>query len=305
MIRVGTCSWTEHGSSLDSFYPRGTRTAEERLRYYASVFDTVEIDSTFYALPAAAAARLWAERTPPGFTFHAKAPASLTGHAVDAARLPEDIRSTLPAPSAQGPVRIADPAALDEIGARFSEALGPLAAAGRLGLVVFQFPPWLRRSPRSLDAIRTACARVAPLRAAVEFRHGSWLEPDARDAVVGFLKEAGLVYVPADEPQFPGGATVPLAPAVADGSAAYVRFHGRNAKEWFAGRQGGALRYDYSYSDTELEELVPILRGLDGGAATVFAMFNNCHAGQAMRNARRLRAMLSGAPEPPPPGALF
>ena len=61
-----------------TWYPPAVRTAADRLRYYATQFDTVEVDSSFYGLPTSDTARLWAERTPPGFVFHIKAFGMLT-----------------------------------------------------------------------------------------------------------------------------------------------------------------------------------------------------------------------------------
>src|SRR3990170_7533557 len=91
-VRVGTCSWTDP-TMVQAWYPAVIRTAADRLRYYAARFDTVEVDSSFYGLPTSATARLWAERTPPGFVFHIKAFAMLTRHAVRPQQLPAPIRA--------------------------------------------------------------------------------------------------------------------------------------------------------------------------------------------------------------------
>jgi uncharacterized protein YecE (DUF72 family) len=72
-FRIGTASWTDPTLvNSDLFYPSSVRSAEERLRFYAEQFNTVEVDSTFYALPAERSAKLWAERTPVGFVFNIK-----------------------------------------------------------------------------------------------------------------------------------------------------------------------------------------------------------------------------------------
>src|SRR5439155_3103709 len=70
-IRIGTCSWADDALSKH-FYPPGTPPSE-RLRYYAEQFDTVEVDSTYYRLPAEEMVQRWAERTPDGFVMHVKA----------------------------------------------------------------------------------------------------------------------------------------------------------------------------------------------------------------------------------------
>jgi len=91
-IRVGTASWTDPTITKGGvFYPRGVSSSEDRLRYYASQFSTVEVDSTYYSLPERAIAALWAERTPGDFVFHVKAHALMTGQPTEVARLPEPI----------------------------------------------------------------------------------------------------------------------------------------------------------------------------------------------------------------------
>jgi len=93
-IRIGTCSWTDPTLIKSGFYPKGTNTPEERLKYYADHLDTVEVDSTYYAIPSEKVAGLWAERTPEGFTFHIKAYSALTGHPVDTKGIPLPVRDT-------------------------------------------------------------------------------------------------------------------------------------------------------------------------------------------------------------------
>src|SRR5207253_365639 len=94
-VRVGTCSFADEALTR-YWYPRGTRSGEERLRYYADRFDTVEIDSTFYRLPDPETTARWVERTPDDFVFHIKAFAPLTRHPVKQRQLPPDLRDGLP-----------------------------------------------------------------------------------------------------------------------------------------------------------------------------------------------------------------
>src|ERR1035437_1730984 len=90
-VHVGTCSWTEK-TMIGLWYPQGVNSAEDRLRYYSRRFDTVEVDSSFYALPSRRNSELWAERTPADFSFNVKAFGLMTGHEVDERCLPESIR---------------------------------------------------------------------------------------------------------------------------------------------------------------------------------------------------------------------
>jgi uncharacterized protein YecE (DUF72 family) len=293
MIRVGTCSWAEK-SLLESgeFYPSEARTAEARLRYYGSLFNTVEVDSTYYAVPDPRTAWLWSMRTPDDFIFHIKVYGALTGHAIDPRTLPKDIREVSGLGQKPGrSVYIKDRAGLELVGKRFLDALLPLKSAGKLGLMVFQFPPWFDYKVSNMDYIIFCKQLVAGLPLAVEFRHGSWLSNQRAPAVLKFLKDNAITHVAADEPQYGTFATVPFVPAVTSDTA-YFRFHGRNKENWLKKGIETSLRYAYSYSDPELRELTPSVKEADREAKTTYAMFNNCYRGNATTNARRLKELL-------------
>ena len=175
MILVGTCSWAEK-TLVESgeFYPPEARSAEARLRYYASCFDTVEVDSTYYAIPDQRTVWLWGARTPDDFTFHVKAYGALTGHAIDPRTLPADIRGVAGGPSGKS-VYVKEREVLLLIAERFRETLMPLSRAGKLGLIVFQFPPWFDCKSSNMDYLLFCKELTADFPLAVEFRHGSWL----------------------------------------------------------------------------------------------------------------------------------
>lgn len=297
MIHIGTCSWAE--SSLiksGEFYPREMKTAEERLRYYATRFEVVEVNSSYYAIPDRSNVALWAARTPDKFIFHVKAFCALTGHGIDPGALPADILAALPAGEKSGKcLYVKDRGALKEIGGRFKEALNPLNRASKLGLIVFQFPPWFRYSSENLDFLLFCQRNMGELRIAVEFRHGNWLSSGSAEEVFRFLKQHGITYITADEPQFGNFATVPFLPEVTTDTA-YFRFHGRNRENWLKRGLETSLRYDYLYSDSELKELSRPVIDAGKKAATVHAMFNNCHGASAVRNALRFREMLKSGP---------
>jgi uncharacterized protein YecE (DUF72 family) len=132
---------------------------------------------------------------------------------------------------------------------------------------------------------------------AVEFRNDSWLEPGSAEATFALLRELGLAYAVADEPQIPHD-TVPPIPAVTNPALAYVRLHGRNAAGWYRGR--GGARYDYDYSTAELEEWATIVSDLAGQARAVHVFFNNNARGAGTRNALALANLLGVAAEEPP-----
>ncbi len=293
MIRIGICSWTEK-TFIQSreFYPRGVKTAEGRLRYYASHFDTVEVDSTYYGIPDKRNTILWAERTPENFVFHIKVYGALTGHGIDPLTLPKDIFNLLSEKDkTEKHTYIKEPSLLEIIAKRFQEVLTPFIEANKLGVLVFQFPPWFQYTTANLDYILKCKELMQTLPIAVEFRHGSWLTPDRMDSVLHFLSEHQLTYITADEPQYGNLATVPFSPQVTI-DIAYFRFHGRNKENWLKKGIETSLRFAYLYSDDELKEIINPILMLNNHAKSTFVMFNNCHGGFAVKNALRLRDLM-------------
>jgi uncharacterized protein YecE (DUF72 family) len=297
-IRFGTCSWAEKSLlASGEFYPPGTGTAEKRLRHYARFFNTVEVDSTYYAIPLQSTAERWAERTPDDFVFHIKVYGALTGHGVNPRTLPKEVAAELPDADLEKTVLyLREPSFMGELFRRQAEALGPLKEAGKLGLMVFQFPPWFRYSGANLRHILGCRERMEPLPVGVEFRHGSWLGAEHREETFRFLEGNGLTYVVADEPQFSTRATVPFVPHVTSGTA-YFRFHGRNTQNWFRKGIETSLRYDYLYCEEELRGFLPALRDARDRAKDTHVMFNNCHGSSAVRNALRMRELVEGGEE--------
>lgn len=296
MIYIGTCSWTEKTLvQSKEFYPRGISTAESRLRYYADNFDVVEADSPYYSIPDINTTERWAERTPEKFVFNVKAYGALTGHAVDPKSLPVDIAASLPKSEREKKtIYIKEPEMLKILAERFRDVLKPLITTGKLGVVVFQFPPWFLHKKTNQDYILKCQELMRGLPIAVEFRHGSWLTPQTRASIMTFLREYRLIYITADEPQYGNLATVPYVPEVT-GSVAYFRFHGRNKENWLKKGIETSLRFDYEYSERELKEFVPAMKEVDMRATKTYCMFNNCHGAKAVRNAKRMKEMIQKA----------
>ena len=293
-ILVGSCSWTDPTLiSCGRFYPSGVTSAEARLRYYADQFEIVEVDSTYYAPPSVRNSELWVARTPPGFVFDLKAFGLLTHHPAVAERLPDWLRAALP-DEARGKRNVYagdfSPADLEKVWQLHRDALEPLATAGKLGAVLFQFPPWFMRTKANAEYLRELPGRLPGWTLAVEFRGGGWMEPEAAARSLRLLEEAGLAYVSVDEPQAPGTSTPPVAAATA--GLAVVRLHGRNDDTW-ADRSGAASnRFKYLYSDAELEEWVPHVRELAHQTHAVHVLFNNNYEDWGMRNAWRMAHLL-------------
>jgi uncharacterized protein YecE (DUF72 family) len=274
-VRLGTCSFADEGL-LKAWYPRGVSTSRARLRYYAERFDTTEVDSPYYHLPDPGVTRNWAQRTPPEFTFHVKAHASMTWH--------------------QGEPR-------DEAFAEFRAALRPLELSGKLRGVLLQYHPRFTKSAEALEELERAPERLAPLVPLVEFRHRSWMEPDERADTLQFLESMGLAYVSLDTPMT-RASNVIARHAVATHRVAYVRFHGRNEKTWNIRAEKSSERFNWMYSEDELAEWVPKLERLADDADEVYAMFNNNRDDFAPRSAVILRGLLDEAGIPASGGIL-
>src|SRR5215831_1368175 len=148
-VRVGTASWTDRTLIDSGWYPPEASTPDKRLRYYARQFPLVEVDSTYYALPAEQTAATWRDRTPAGFTFNVKAFSLFTQHPTAVKALPADLREAVvndgkDAKDAKDRVYLKDvpPDVAGEAWERFLAALEPLRQAGKLGAILLQFPPW-------------------------------------------------------------------------------------------------------------------------------------------------------------------
>lgn len=294
-ILTGSCSWTDRTLVQGAdWYPRRTMNAEERLRYYATQFPLTEIDSTYYAPPSEQQARLWAERTADGFRFDVKAYSLLTGHPTRPRSLWRDLREQLPADVAAKRNLYADhldPDALAEAWRRFESALRPLHEAGRLGSVLFQYPPWFvpRRDNRAeIEALR---GRLPDYRVAVEFRSPRWLgEERDRERTLGLLEEHGLVFVCVDAPEISG---LPRLLAVTNEDLLVVRFHGRSDSTWSDTSRSAAERFRYLYSEQELEQLAQPISEVAHNVRETHLLMNNCYRDYAVRNAASLRDLVA------------
>jgi uncharacterized protein YecE (DUF72 family) len=271
-IRIGTCSWADE-SLTRYWYPPSVKGAEERLRYYADRFDTVEANSTYYHLPTREMVERWAERTPDGFVMHVKAFGVMTRHPVKLEQLPTDLREEAPSDD-RGRVDRPPREFRAEIFRRFHEALEPLRETRKLGGILMQFPPYVVYKPASLDYLEWAQAQLAGDEMLVEFRHASWLEDEHRAETLAFLESHHMTHVIVDAPRFEARNVSPTVVATTTPTA-YVRLHGRNAETWNKRVRSAAERFDYLYSEEELGEWVEPVAELSGKAENVYAMFNN------------------------------
>lgn len=266
-IFVGTAGWSYPsgaGTWNGRFYPAGLPDAAH-LSYYAERFDAVEVNSTFYRPLNPDVARSWLGKTPDYFRFCLKLFQKFTH--------PRMYREA-----------VAEPTELAEQDYQDAfRGLEPLAASGRLGALLAQFPPSFKATPSEKDHLEQMLRRFAAYPVAVELRHRSWTE----DLSIGpLLSEYGAAWTMIDEPKFKTSiGEVPLTSQVG-----YFRFHGRNYKQWWTGDR--ETRYDYLYSASEQTELAVEVRTVADRTAETFVFYNNHYGAKATANAVQLKALL-------------
>ncbi|MDQ3762463.1 MAG: DUF72 domain-containing protein [Actinomycetota bacterium] len=288
-ILVGTASWTDKSLVQSGWYPPGVSSAEDRLRYYAERFPVVEVDSTYYFLPTYENAQRWVERSSSCFTLNIKAFSLLTQHPTKPAALPKDV----PVVADKKNVYLKDfpGEVVERIWADFLDALVPLVDAGKLGGILFQFPPWFPISKKNKHYVLECADRVAPIKACIEFRHNSWMRNDNQAETLDFLTGHGLSYVCVDMPQGFSSSIPPVLASTSD--LAVMRFHGHNNAEWES--KSVQRRFAYLYSEEELKGWAPRIAKLASEVQTTHVLMNNCYRDYAQRNAARLAELLAAA----------
>lgn len=253
-IRIGTSGFSFE-DWRGTFYP-ATVDKGKMLDFYAQHFPTVEINSTYYRIPHPAIMNNLVKKVPSGFDFLVKVPQSFTHRRTD----------------------------LDDDIAKFLQAIEPMEATETLSGLLAQFPYSFRFSPDSLDYLAMLKNVLEPRPLFAEFRHESWVNRTMYDR----LRAEGVGYVCVDEPELPHLIKPDLFTTVPTG---YVRFHGRNAEKWW---DGGPLRYDYKYSEEELQKWKEKIDKLaaKGQVQRMYLFFNNCHLGQAAANAFDMKRLL-------------
>lgn len=294
-VFIGVASWTDPSMTAPGvFYPDGVKTPEARLRYYTTRFPIVEVDSTYYAIPARQTAELWNERTPDGFVFDVKAHALMTGQPSEVNRLPKELRAAL-WPVLAKKTRIYATELPDEIRdavwSSFLAALEPLRQSGRMGAILVQYPRWVGPSRAHAALIEDARRRLEGWRVAIEFRNKAWFDARTRPRTLDLLRRNDLANVCVDSP--PGfESSVPVVAEATSPKLAVVRFHGRNTDTWEAKVTQVSQRFRYLYDETQLREWLPMIRAISEQTEEVHLVFNNCYGNYGTTNALETAAML-------------
>jgi uncharacterized protein YecE (DUF72 family) len=293
-ILVGTSSWADRGF-VEKWYPPRLP-ARERLPWYARHFRAVEVNSSFYAVPARSTVERWVKVTPEGFTFDVKLHRLLSRHAAPLNSLPPDLREGART-NERGRVLL-EPDLEAALTSRIVEETEPLAEHGRLGAFLLQLTPAFAPREARLEELDPLVEAISPRRLAVELRHRGWVADKRAAETFAWFSERGVTFVSVDSPP---GDHVPILPpvdAVTSDSLAYLRAHGRNTEGYLHGKTV-AERFGWVYSDEELEEIAGRARRLAEEAHEVHVMFNNNRDDDAPTAAMRLQALLGQ--EPPAP----
>jgi uncharacterized protein YecE (DUF72 family) len=283
-IRIGTSGWSYpsgKGTWNGIFYPvpggRKTRGGGkfDDLAFYAEHFDTVEINSTFYRVPAPATALSWARRTPPDFEFSLKLFQKFTH--------PEMFQKATGSDPSDLGTKDAD---------EFLAAIDPLASAGKLGALLAQFPASFKNEPDTRAYLEWLLARFRDHLVAVELRHRSW--SDRPEETAALLGEFGAAWTQIDEPKFRFSIRQDLLPNVK--TFYYLRLHGRNAAQWWKHEQSED-RYNYLYSADELQPFAEAARTASREVKKAYLYANNHFSAKSVANAAILKHQL-GQPLP-------
>lgn len=278
-IRIGTSGWSYpsgEGTWNGVFYPaagerpRGRGKFDE-LKFYAEHFDTVEVNSSFYRIPAAQTTKSWAQRTPRNFEFSLKLFQKFTH------------------PDMFHKATGADPLDLSRVDVdEFRTAIDPLAAAGKLGALLAQFPASFKNEPNTRGYLEWLLDAFREYQLAVELRHRSW--SDQPEETLKMLAEYGAAWTQIDEPKFRFSIRQSLMPNVK--TFYYLRLHGRNAAQWWK-HEKSEDRYNYLYSKDELEPIAEAVEEvMDRKVKKAYLYANNHFSAKSVANAAILKHRL-------------
>ena len=295
-LRIGTSGWnypTGRGTWNGIFYPpsRGRVKGFDELSFYAEHFDTVEVNSTFYGLPRADVCRTWRDRTPDGFEFSVKLYQKFTHPEMFKQQLARGLSKAGPGLTFEEPD---DRGLLDAIARpnqadldRFRFGIEPLAAAGKLGAILTQFPASFKDAPATRDALAQLLRDLSGYRVAVELRHKSW--SDHLGETLALLNELGAAWVQIDEPKFRFSIRQNYLPNVA--TFYYMRLHGRNVEKWWR-HEKSEDRYDYMYSAEELQEFSETAGAARALVKKLYLYTNNHFSAKSVANAVMIKKQL-------------
>jgi len=265
-ILVGPAGWS-YTDWEGVVYPRHKPRGFHPAAYLAQFFDTIEINTSFYSPPRAEVVKAWAAKTAfnPNFKFTAKLWKRFT-HERNANQRDEKT---------------------------FKQGLAPLLDEGRLGALLLQFPWSFRNTPENHEYLSGLIMQFMEYPLVLEVRHSSWNKPEVFEWLAG--QRVGFCNI--DQPVI-GQSIAPSARATAP--VGYVRLHGRNYEHWFTSSEHPEERYNYLYTQAELEPWAARIRNIAQRADVTFVITNNHFQGKAIANAVQLISLLRNQAVPVP-----
>ncbi|MCG1027504.1 DUF72 domain-containing protein [Virgibacillus halodenitrificans] len=268
MIYIGVTGWGDH----HSLYPPDLK-SKDKLAEYSSHFPVVEVDTSFYAIQPIRNAEKWVKQTPENFRFVVKAYQGMTGHQ----------RGDIPFETKEDMFKA------------YIESLVPYQNAGKLAMVLFQFPPWFDCKKANVDYLRYCKQRMGDIPIALEFRNQSWFSDEFRQSTLDFMEKEGWIHSIADEPQA-GDRSIPIVPVVTNSNKTLVRMHGRNVHGWNKPKNADTnwrdVRYLYKYNQEELLEWKQRIEKLTQESEDIIVLFNNNSGGDAAGNAKEFQGLM-------------
>ncbi|WHX25377.1 DUF72 domain-containing protein [Virgibacillus halodenitrificans] len=268
MIYIGVTGWGDH----HSLYPPDLK-SKDKLAEYSSHFPVVEVDTSFYAIQPIRNAEKWVKQTPENFRFVVKAYQGMTGHQ----------RGDIPFETKEDMFKA------------YLESLVPYQNAGKLAMVLFQFPPWFDCKKANVDYLRYCKQRMGDIPIALEFRNQSWFSDEFRQSTLDFMEKEGWIHSIADEPQA-GDRSIPIVPVVTNSNKTLVRMHGRNVHGWNKPKNADTnwrdVRYLYKYNQEELLEWKQRIEKLTQESEDIIVLFNNNSGGDAAGNAKEFQGLM-------------
>lgn len=287
-ILIGTASWTDPGF-VERWYPK-KMAAHERLAWYGQHFEMVEVNSTFYSVPDARTVERWCATTPNNFIFDVKLHQLFSFHSTLRKLLPPQLQR-IAETDAQGKVT-SSPELRDALLESFLQPMSILQSAGKLGVLLLQLSPAFSPRKHELGELEPLIEKLADYSLAIEFRNRNWAVGNQLRSTIDFLRAHRVAFVNVDTPAADHFSIMPSGlDEITNPSFSYLRLHGRDAKAYLTGKTVAA-RFDYDYSDEEIDELAERSRKLGREVKDVHVVFNNNNLDYAPRAAMRLRKVL-------------
>jgi uncharacterized protein YecE (DUF72 family) len=287
-ILVGTASWSDPGF-VEHWYPK-KMPAGDRLAWYAQHFEMVEVNSTFYAVPDARMVERWCRSTPDGFTFDVKLHQLLSRHSTQAKLLPPALQRRAQV-DPKGRVKLT-PEIENAMIEQFRKSITILRDAGKLGALLLQLSPAFSPKTHNLNELDDLLGALGENQIAIELRNRNWVEGDQLKSTLQFLRARSAAFVLVDAPAEKHFTIMPPdLNEITTSQLAYLRLHGRDARAYTTGKTVAA-RFNYDYSDEEIEEVAERARALTQDAKEVHVAFNNNALDYAPHAAARLRVAL-------------